>query len=215
MTAAIALTDAPIYPGTFPLPDRAPYSIAVDMGIVRSAMAAGNVRQRRLYGNMPQTFSLAFQLHTDELADWQSWVNDNAYDWILLPLASLYAPLGEPLADGSAAGLVSLHLARFTSDLAISLEVPDWFAVSVTAELSPAMFAEAPRPSGLDRIDGLHPADNLPGVIDGGHPYAPSLGGPIDGGELTGTTFSDTRALLLGERIPLLLGGGGHLQTGA
>ena len=72
---------APTYPGDFPLPDRAPYSIAVDMGVVRSDMAAGNSRQRRMFTNMPQMFGLSFKLHTAELADWQNWVNDNAYRW--------------------------------------------------------------------------------------------------------------------------------------
>jgi hypothetical protein len=180
MTAAAILAQPllPTYLDGFPLPDRAPYSIAVDMGLIRSAMAAGNVRQRRQYANMPQLFSLTFHLHTAELWVWQTWVNETAYNWFYLPLASMYAAAG----PGFPGGMISYHIARFTSDLAVTLEGHDWYSVTVAAEISPQMYATAPRPAGLDRIDALGPADALVDVIDGGVPFRLSMDGPIDGG---------------------------------
>jgi hypothetical protein len=179
MTAAIPFTTPlPFYLDNFPLPDQAPYSIAVDMGIVRSPMAAGNVRQRRLYDNMPQLFSLQFHMHTAELWVWQTWVNETAYNWFYLPLASMYAGDGQGLPGG----MLSYHIARFTSDLAVTLEGYDWYSVTVAAEISPQMFATAPRPPGLDRIDALGPGDDVGNVIDGGVPFRLSMDGPIDGG---------------------------------
>src|SRR6516225_2469354 len=109
----------PVYLEDFPLPDQSPYSIAVDMGIVRSPMSGGNVRQRRLYANMPQAFALAFHMHTAELALWQDWVNETAYDWFYLPLSSMYSAGRD---DFSPPGLVSYHVARFISDLAIAMD---------------------------------------------------------------------------------------------
>lgn len=134
----------PIYLAEFPLPDRAPYSIAVDMGLIRSPVASSAPNQRRLYRNMPQMFSLAFHMRTAELQYWQLWVNETAYSWFALPLASIYAPGAgyRPEVD-QPSGQVSLHVARFISDLAIAMEGHDWLGVTVAAELAPVMFADA------------------------------------------------------------------------
>lgn len=185
-TAALRAAPAlPVYFSEFPLPDRAPYAIAADMAVLRSEMSAGNVRQRRAYKNMPQIFSLSFHLHTDELEIWQYWVNLYAYDWIYLPLASMFSPSADQSPDGiQPRGLVSTHIARFISDLSITMEGFDWWAVTVAAEISPDMFADLPRPSGIDRVDGLHPADALADSLDGRFPSAPAPGGPVDGGTL-------------------------------
>jgi hypothetical protein len=121
----------PTYVVGFPLPDRAPYSIAVDMGIVRSDSSTGAPQQRRVFGHMPQRFSLVFHMRVARLALWQLWVNETASDWFYLPLASMYA----------AADQVTLHAARFIGDLRVEMDGHDWLRVTVAAELAPAMFA--------------------------------------------------------------------------
>lgn len=208
--------DLPVYFEEFPLPNRAPYAIAVDMGVVRNTMGTGNAKQRRLYNHMPQQFSLAFQLRTRELEVWQFWVNLYAYNWFYMPLASMFSPSANQSPDGvQPRGLISYHITRFITDLAINMIGHDLWEVSVAAEISPEMFANLPRPSGIDRIDGLHPADNLPDSLDGRFPSAPALGGPVDGGELTGVPLiNDPNSLLYALRDNIMLGNGDHLITG-
>lgn len=187
MLQQFASTFVPLirYPPGFPLPDRQPYGIAADMGVVRSPMAAGNARQRRLYRHMPQQFQLSFHLHTSELYQWQYWVNLYAYDWFALPLASMFAPPANWSPDGiQPAGQISPHIARFISDLSISMDGYDWFGVTVAAEVSPDMLAFVPRPPGMDVIDAGTPDNPSPAtdVLDGRFPNAPATGGPVDAG---------------------------------
>src|SRR6188768_3475944 len=130
---AIAPVD---YPPSFPLPDRTPYSLGVDMGLIRSEMAAGNARQRRIFRHMPTALALTFHMNTATLFQWQQWVNFYAYDWFNLPLMDMYS--------GYSGALITAQAARFTSDLRLVMDGHDWWAVSVSAELNFGLSALLP-----------------------------------------------------------------------
>ena len=134
--------DLPVYLDDFPLPDRAPYSIAVDLGLIRSPVMTNAPHQRRLYRHMPEIFTLQFHMRTALLPLWQFWANETGYSWFYLPLASPYAADAGYRPDGTQpAGQISLHACRFISGLAIAMEGHDWLGVTVAAELSPDMFS--------------------------------------------------------------------------
>lgn len=119
-----------VYPVNFPAPRIAPYAWEVDMGVLRTPMDGGLARQRRLYDVMPHAYALQFALPITLLFDWQSWVNQYAYDYFELPLISWLS--------SQAATKTSVHIARFTSNLKIEFNPNDAVLVSVSAELSPA-----------------------------------------------------------------------------
>jgi len=143
------------YPDSFQCAQITPYAIAVDMGVLRTAMEGGGSRQRRLYRTMPHAFALEFVMTVPELAAWQEWVNANAYDYFTIAkLESMYA--------GKVNQIASPHSIRFTSDLAIDNPVYGWVRVKVSAELDPRQ----------DSLSGpLVPSYNW---VVGGTPPAPS-----------------------------------------
>jgi hypothetical protein len=166
-TTALAAS-VPEYPLQFPIPDRQPYAYQVDMGVVRSEMAAGNSRQRRAFTIMPHALGLSFHLRIEELYFWQSWVNAYAYSWFLCPVSTMYAG-GPPEPEN-----LRLEVLRFTGNLDVQMEGWDWVAVSVPAELSSDAQAMQP-PGGLGGwIVGGTPAAPSPDWVLAGTPAAPS-----------------------------------------
>lgn len=161
--ATALAASVPEYPLQFPIPDRQPYAYQVDMGVVRSEMAAGNSRQRRAFIVMPHQLGLSFHMRVEELYFWQSWVNQFAYSWFLCPVSTMYA--GAP----PAAANMRLEVLRFTGNLDVQMDGWNWVAVSVPAELSADAQATVP-PFG----DG--------GWIIGGTPGAPDNGAWYIGG---------------------------------
>lgn len=115
------------YPTNYPLPTIEGYGIDVDMGVIRTQFNGGRIRQRRVYSTMPQTFTLRFVVELAGLKTWQNWVNDHAYTWFDLRIASY---MNEPTEH------CKEHSIRFTSNLSISPLTDDgkYFAVTVTAE---------------------------------------------------------------------------------
>jgi Putative Ig domain len=122
-----------VYPQTFPCPDRQPYSLAVDAGVLRTQFSAGNFRQRRIYRRMPTLLSLQFTMRADELTAWQEWCNANAWNWFQIDLESALGK-GQILAP---------HEIRFITSLDINSEGWNLVSVTVAAEMSPAMLAGA------------------------------------------------------------------------
>lgn len=166
----------PHYPADFVIPDRQPYAYTVDMGVVRSAMAAGNARQRRIYNIMPHALALSFHMRIEELAIWQSWVNANAYSWFRCPVSTMYA--GAPPTPGN----IRNEILRFTGDLQITSDGWNWVGVAVTAELSPDAFAFFPPVAAGGWIVGGTPAaPNSALWFIGGTPAAPSPAWAIGG----------------------------------
>lgn len=118
------------YPSNFRCAQITPYSVTVDMGLLRTPMDGGATRQRRLYRTMPHAFQLAFIMTVQELGEWQAWVNENAYDWFVMPkLESMYA--------GLAGAIATPHTIRFTSNLTYDNPAYGWVSVKVSAELAP------------------------------------------------------------------------------
>jgi hypothetical protein len=115
------------YPAEFQCAQITPYTIAVDMGVLRTQMEGGGARQRRLYRTMPTVYSLEFVMTVGELGDWQVWVNDHAYDWFLIDNLESYKA-------GLEGQVSSPHTIRFISNLAIDNPVYGWVRVKVQAE---------------------------------------------------------------------------------
>jgi hypothetical protein len=175
----------PTYPQRFPLADSDAYSIAVNMGLLRSGMELGNTRQRRIFRHMPHSLQLSFHLSTAELYDWQYWVNATAYDWFVMPLADMFAPPAHYSPDGvQPRGQISPQACRFTSDLAIQLAGYDRYQVTVQAELGPWLLSQIPPPSAFFVIDATRPGTVLAIAdrLDGHYPATPGPDGPVDGG---------------------------------
>lgn len=152
------------YPSNYPLPTRDPYAFAVDMGVARTAMESGNVRQRRTYPSMPHAFSLQFVVPREDVDGWLRWVNNNAYDWFELPLVN-YITTGLP-------NCAAYCFARFTSDLAARAMTQKHFAFSVDAELQPGQVN-----NNFGRtlwVVGGTPSAPSPIWVIGGEPDAPS-----------------------------------------
>lgn len=159
----------PSYPEIFVIPDRQPYSYKVDMGVIRSEMAAGNARQRRAYRIMPHALALSFHMRIEELYLWQNWINEFAYSYFLCPVSTMYAG-GPPVA-----GNIRYEVLRFTSDLQVQMEGWDWVSVQVGAELSNDAQANNP-PIGINPwiVGGTPAAPNSALWYVGGRPLSPS-----------------------------------------
>jgi hypothetical protein len=127
------MTDYIEYPDSFQCPQIKPYSLAVDMGVLRTAMDGGNQRQRRRYRMMPHLFNLEFVMQALDLGRWQSWVNQFAYDYFLMDLESMWSAL--------AGSITAPHLVRFISDLQVENVTLGWIRVRVQAEISPNQWA--------------------------------------------------------------------------
>lgn len=165
----------PHYPASFPLPDRQPYAYGVDMGVVRSQMAAGNARQRRLYRFQPHMLQLSFHLRFEDLYEWQNWVSAWAYSWFALPVSTKYAG-GPPIPSS-----IRPEVVRFTSDLAVTMEGWDYVAVTVAAEMSIDAEVRNP-PIGVSGwVIGGTPAGPSDAWMIGGTPASPSPDWAIGG----------------------------------
>lgn len=157
---------APVYPAEFRCAQISPYSIAVDMGVLRTPMDSGLKRQRRLYRTMPHTFQLEFVMTVPELGQWQPWVNQYAYDFFTMnKLESYFAgKLGE---------ISSPHSVRFIGDLQIDNPVYGWVRVKVSAELDPLQPLPGPiTPTNIWVIGGTPPAPSTNSVLAGTPPAA-------------------------------------------
>jgi len=157
------------YPETFRCAQITPYQIAVDMGLLRTAMDGGAYRQRRVYRTMPHQFRLEFIMTVVELGAWQEWVNVNAYDFFTIQkLESMYA--------GKIGEISSPHSIRFISNLDIDNPVYGWVRVKVQAELDPLQAANSGPlvPSDHWIIGGTPAAPSNANTIIAGSPGAPS-----------------------------------------
>jgi len=115
------------YPAEFQCAQITPYSLTVDMGVLRTAMDGGGARQRRLYRTMPTVYALEFVMTVEQLGEWQVWVNDNGYDYFTIDNLESYQA-------GLEGKVSSPHVIRFISNLAIDNPVFGWVRVKVQAE---------------------------------------------------------------------------------
>lgn len=152
------------YPPGYPLPQRDPYAYSVDMGVYRTAMESGAPRQRRRYATQPHYFNLEFIVPVADIDTWQQWINQNAYEFFYLPLVN-HITIGSTMCG-------NFCLARFTSDLAISVLTKDFLRVTVAAELQPGQ--NNTNPTRTDWIIGGTPAAPSLDWVIGGTPSSPS-----------------------------------------
>jgi len=106
---------AVIYPHLFPCPSRIEgHSQGMSAGLVRTAMQAGNARQRRSHRVLSTSVGLVFMVNQPDYAAWLSWVNDNAWsDNVTIKL---------PGIEASRLGLdTAAIVVRFMSDLQADL----------------------------------------------------------------------------------------------
>ena len=157
------------YPRDFQCPQIKPYSVAVDMGVLRTAMEGGNQRQRRRYRIMPHLFRLEFIMQALDLGIWQTWVNKFAYDYFLMDLESMWSAI--------AGGITAPHLVRFTSDLDIENVTYGWVRVKCVAEISPNQWALAgPQiPTFMWIVGGTPLVPSSDNWIIAGAPTSPSM----------------------------------------
>lgn len=115
--------------GRFGLPLRG-VSMSSDIGVVRTPFAAGNVRQRRLHGNLPTTVELAWQVRANLLPDLTNFLSFfGVTGWIQVPFESrLSAQSSEPSA-------VSWHTVRIISPIATQNVGWALYHVSATFEI--------------------------------------------------------------------------------
>lgn len=157
------------YPTVYPKPTIEGYAIAVDMGLSRVKMGAGNSKQRRRFRSMPQAFQFNFALPIDSLASWQMWVNDFAYTWFSMDVTSYLS--GMPNSQGHC----TPHVIRFTSDLAITPINGASVNVQVNAEMAPMNIYGLPVPVTEDWVVGKTPGDPSVDWILGKTPDDPSV----------------------------------------
>lgn len=168
----------PDYPGEFPLPQLSPYAYVVDVGLLRTPMDGGFARQRRLYDVQPTTWALEFKIPVRQLYAWQTWVNQNAFDFFTIRLASWLSSQA-PTDDG----VLFPHIVRFTTNLEINLIERAVYQVRVGAELSPAQTSNfSPTPDGNWIIGGRPPAPSNANSVIGGTPFVPSNANTVIGG---------------------------------
>ena len=156
------------YPVSLPCVSRIEgHSAALNAGLVRTPMTAGNSRQRRNFRNLPHLLALTFVVPQDQYNYWLSWVNAIAWDeWITLNLPGLKA--GDLKKDTAPLTV------RFCSDLQAELlqihRLWIW-RVRVAAEYLPALgdFAVI----GVWIIGGTPPKPSTTDVVIGGTPGAP------------------------------------------
>jgi hypothetical protein len=120
-----------LYPYDLPLPDREPYGMSLDAGLVRTEFNTGAFRQRRQYRRLPTVLALQFTLRATELHYWQEWANSHGWAWFQIDLESGFG--------GGA--ILAPHEVRFIGDLDIASAGWNLVTITVAAELSPAMLA--------------------------------------------------------------------------
>lgn len=99
-----------VYPDNFPAALWRPFTMEVGSGVVRTAFESGNTRQRRAYDHMPTLMNMQVTMSWELLAQWQPWMNQYAYEWIVMPARSMLNA-GKDCAP---------HVVRVISDLRIS-----------------------------------------------------------------------------------------------
>jgi hypothetical protein len=160
-----------IYPAAFPCPSRIEgHSQAMNAGLVRTPMEAGNARQRRTHRILPTRISLVFVIDQKDYAAWLTWINSNAWDgWVSMKLPGL---------EASRLGLNTAAIAvRFITDLQATLMPVHrlWYwNVRVEAEYIPTPEQLAPVPIGHWIIAGT-PGNPAPDWIIAGTPPLPSV----------------------------------------
>lgn len=116
----------PDYPENYPKPLIANYGFQCNANIDRTAMEAGNIKQRRR-GNhsLPETFTMQFAIPYSFFAEWQDWINVNAFYYFDIEVVS-----SQSLENNYCIA----RSVRFISDLQITMSGGEFVFVTVAAE---------------------------------------------------------------------------------
>ncbi len=79
----------PDFKKEFRLPNFTPYSLSINMGVLRGTMNEGASDQRRKFSNMPTVIGLEFVMTWESLRLWQEWVNRFAYKYFEMDTISM------------------------------------------------------------------------------------------------------------------------------
>jgi len=107
-----------------PCPSISAFSYSVNAGIIRTSVATGYARQRRLFSDRPTTYDLTWTLTTDQLHAWEAFANKHGYGWHFLPMVTGQCPVWHP----------SEHPIRYISDWQVDLLTENVWEVVVQAE---------------------------------------------------------------------------------
>jgi hypothetical protein len=94
------------------------------MGVLRTSIATGQARQRRLFKDQPRTYELNWLLTTSQLHLWEAFAQQYGYDWHFLPLVTGQVPDWHPAE----------HPIRYISNYEANLAQRDLWEVTVQAE---------------------------------------------------------------------------------
>lgn len=126
------------YPATFPCIGRDGYSLATDLGLVRSESGVVLPKQRRAYNNLPTVINAPFVVNSTQFLEWSWWVNDNVGRWVNFPLAHPFMIQGI---------LIETVPARIVNGSMGKSYMPFGnIAITLQLQLSPSVFAESALP---------------------------------------------------------------------
>jgi len=107
-----------------PCPAIEGFGYSSGMGVLRTTVATGHARQRRLHLEEPRTYNLTWQLTTTQLRDFEAFASNHGYAWHFMPMVT-----------GQVYGWFPVeHPLRFISDYSVELLREDLWGVSVQAE---------------------------------------------------------------------------------
>lgn len=141
------------YPSTLPSATVAGSAVTLSYGLGSTTFENGRSRQRRKTKREMRSLSLSYVLTGPQLWGWQSWANENGYNWHYEFIVTDYS--------GIRSGAPMRHYIRYTSDITIEAAGINLYRVFVSAEMGVATLPE----------DLFTQTDD---VIFGGRPGAPS-----------------------------------------
>lgn len=115
------------YPSTLPSPTAGGYQINVSYGLLSTRFENGQARQRRTTKKEAKQLSLSFTFSGQQLWTWQSWANENGYNWHYASVLTDYS--------GIRPGTPMRHYIRYTGDISIEALGVNLYRAYVVAEV--------------------------------------------------------------------------------
>lgn len=161
------------YPSTLPSATVAGATVTLSYGLTATSFENGRSRQRRKTKREIRSLSLSYVFTGPQLWEWQSWANENGYDWHYEYAVTDYS--------GIRPSTSMRHYLRYTGDIAIEAAGVNLYRVYVPAEMGIASLPE----------DLFTPTGN---VIFGGRPGSPSTPDVISAETASGIATDQIKA---------------------
>lgn len=152
-----------VWPTGLPNPTMSPHNFDARMGVVRTGMAAGNAKQRRMFKHMPSIWSVEWHATTAQMQQITQFAHRNGYAWFELPLVSMYA------TDN-----ISPLTVRLVEGLAYRSLGHDWWSITTAVEVSPEVYQTAPVITNRWIVARTPVSPSSPDWYIAGSPNAPS-----------------------------------------